>query len=1327
MKNEVVRLVKLVGHYLMKIFHKFCHICIFGLFMSFGVFSQPLPSPLNEANDFSAYVFGNFEASSGNANGALAVGGNLSLGGYSVATKESATASEYSLLIEGDARYTTGRIYRGKVRVAGDIAGISQSVIWGLPAGTEIENTALSYSIKESKSAYIELSEEVSMLETVGSVEFKWGGLYLKGDGESPIQVFQISGEQLSKAHTFSVKNIPEGASLVFNVDGSQVRVQNLSFSDLIPHRSKSLFNFYQAQTLSLGGVSIEGSVLAPAALVSASSGNLMGTVIAQSWTGAMHLGGVRFDGEISTKIEVDITSPETLTTVGSSPILVKGTVSANVSTLTINGVAIEPSGKLFEAYVELEEGFNTVVARATNRRGDQITDSISVSLDLTPPYITVDSHVDGQIVHADRITVTGLVNDIVRGTVEAQQARVVVNGQPAEVSNRSYASTGVKLEEGENALSITAVDQAGNTATIERTIFYEVLAGARLEVVAGQNQSGVIGQNLSQDLVVRVIDSTGEPVVGESVIFRVVQGSGTVSVDNSTYTRALVAATDAQGLATVAFKLGHRTGVLNHKVQAKTVGYDNELSFAASAHSLYGNKISVNSGNNQRGVVGQPLPAPFIVAVTDEGANTVKGARVEFRVIKGEGVFQNEKDIYSTVTDADGRASAQLTLGDLVGLDAQRVQAVLIDGPEGQSLTAGFMASAFIAADPGKTSISGVILNNQDKPIPGVTVRIEKTDRTVTSDYDGRFVLEQVPVGPVHLIADGSTAWLSGEYPTLSYHIVTVAGVDNPLASPIYMVKLDTENAMLAGSEDVVLTLDNYPGFKLEIAKDSVTFPDGSREGYVSVTSVNSATVPMAPPNGMQPQFIVTIQPAGTKFWPPAKLSLPNVDGHEPGSQVEMYSYDHDLEEFVSIGLGTVSEDASTLTSNPGVGVVKAGWHCGSQPGGSGTAHNCPLCQKCENDTCVEDPAQANNPLPPEMQVEKDCQTLLCKGAVAAPEDLPEDDKKGDCKSPVCLGTSVGFEVNDSDISPEDTVCATCKEGEKIPDVAKEGLSCWDGSDPNKACFTCKDGSCGNHCNAKKYKDILTVGVPDKVDNWFDAVRQALNAINRVLPVKAAADITGQVTMEQGEACCSNCSATEPVIKNKYEGQLEVKGSMSVTGPFNLPSYSKYFDAGSRIYIGAYIGPYGEVSLAGAPYVNYEELLGCEEDNCFELGTKIGGSGEIGLKGEATAAYQEWNMDGENCRTANIELRKQPQKKHCWEVTEIVGADGSVKGGIKTGAEIQPKYNSCGGGSCKYKVEPLEALAHAKLTFHFLFVDLDYQWKPDPYQIANGIEDTCF
>jgi len=61
----------------------------------------------------------------------------------------------------------------------------------------------------------------------------------------------------------------------------------------------------------------------------------------------------------------------------------------------------------------------------------------------------------------------------------------------------------------------------------------------------------------------------------------------------------------------------------------------------------------------------------------------------------------------------------------------------------------------------------------------------------------------------------------------------VTVAGVDNPLSAPIYMVKLNTKEAVFAGKKDVEITLEKFLGFKLEIAKNSVTFPDGAREQF--------------------------------------------------------------------------------------------------------------------------------------------------------------------------------------------------------------------------------------------------------------------------------------------------------------------------------------------------------------------------------------------------------------------------------------------------------------------------------------------------------------
>ena len=526
--------------------------------------------------------------------------------------------------------------------------------------------------------------------------------------------------------------------------------------------------------------------------------------------------------------LAIQITTPESLITVGASPIDVDGLVNSATAEITLNGVGVQNSGGTFSAAVSLEEGHNTIVARATED-DFQTTDSISVSLDLTPPYVTIESHTDGETVYSDAVTVTGLVNDIVRGTVEESQAEVSVNGFPASISNRSYAVQDVPLTEGPNTITVLGTDQVGNVGSTEITLHYAVPVGRRIELVSGQDQSGAIGTVLPDPIVVQVVDDALAPVADTSVVFRVTQGAGDVEAGTAEESRATVVQTDAEGYASTTFRLGTRSGTANHKVRAKVVGYDDEAVFYASATGNIGNKVSVNSGNNQRGAVGQVLPEPLVVVVTDDGANVVQGARVLFEVTRGGGTLSNGETSYQAETDSDGRATSEYTLDDLEGIDAQRITATLVDAPEGQVITAGFTATAFVPGDPGDTTISGVVLDNQDTPLSGVTIRIDGATRQTVSDEEGQFQITDAPIGPVHLIVDGSTTTAEGEYPSLTYNLVAVAGVDNPLPAPIYMVKLDTEGAVYAGPEDVVLELERFPGFKLEIAADSVAFPDGS------------------------------------------------------------------------------------------------------------------------------------------------------------------------------------------------------------------------------------------------------------------------------------------------------------------------------------------------------------------------------------------------------------------------------------------------------------------------------------------------------------------
>ena len=237
---------------------------------------------------------------------------------------------------------------------------------------------------------------------------------------------------------------------------------------------------------------------------------------------------------------------------------------------------------------------------------------------------------------------------------------------------------------------------------------------------------------------------------------------------------------------------------------------------------------------------------------------------------------------------------------------------------------------------------------------------------------------------------------------------------------------------------------------------------------------------IPMPPPNGMQPQLIVTIQPHGAKFDPPARLTLPNTDAHPPLAEIEMYSYDHDLEEFVTIGLGTVSRDGATLTSNRGSGVIKAGWHCGSVPGGNGCCtqpgDKCDdYCKKrVDDENCSLGRCELVPDRQAEEQTEGDCQTALCEGSENDDSDVPEDEAF-DCKSPICKDGGPADLLDDQDISDDDLVCKKCQEGKIVPDENKEDKSCSDKS--GEECLVCTDGACQpDECEADKA--VTTVGI---------------------------------------------------------------------------------------------------------------------------------------------------------------------------------------------------------------------------------------------------------
>lgn len=646
--------------------------------------------------------------------------------------------------------------------------------------------------------------------------------------------------------------------------------------------------------------------------------------------------------------VSISISSPAPSAYLSISPTLVTGTVGSSGATVTVNGIAAQVSGTSFSASVPLQEGSNPITAVAQNSSGPTTSASETVTLDTTPPHVTIAAPVNISITTDATISVSGIVNDIVVGTVNPIQATVTVNGISAQVTNRTYLATNVPLQIGSNTIASTARDRAGNFATTSVTVTRTSAPQSTLRIISGNNLSGPIKSLLVAPLVVQALNASGQPIVNTPVVFQVTGGDGTLTTGAPPGLASVAVNTNSQGQAQVNYILGTRAGSGNNMVQASGTGIATTPTFSESATTTAAAMIVVDSGSDQNGVVGQALPLPLIAVVTDSGYNRLANVPVSFTVAQGGGAINGQSAVTVT-SDSDGRVQGFLTLGSQAGISNNIVTASFSGNP---GLPASFTSTAYVPGAASDTKITGVVLDNSNNPIAGVSMRLyqlnsgsnsnipQQVTPTVVTNARGFFSIQPAPVGVYKLMADGSTATSGGAFPTLEYDLTTVAGQNNTVGLPIYLPALNTASQLCVSTTvGGTLTIPQAPGFALKIAAGSATFPGGTRTGCVSVTPVNMDKIPMVPGFGQQPRFIVTIQPVGTVFNPPAQITIPNVDGLAPRSVTEMYSYDHDLASFVAIGTGSVSADGSVIASDPGVGVIKAGWHCGGNPDGSGSA----------------------------------------------------------------------------------------------------------------------------------------------------------------------------------------------------------------------------------------------------------------------------------------------------------------------------------------------------------------------------------------------------
>lgn len=272
-------------------------LCILLSIFSHPSFSFEVPTDnyssceaLDVAGHYNGFFFENFNSTGSDTEGRLAAGGDLTILHYSVGQHLNISDASVSLLSGANMTFLSGRVQNGSIEAGGN-ANIGAPVTNSFrPLQTLTPNATLSFDFDDVKSELVQISNGLSQLASNGTYESKWGGLYLKGDNTSDLQVFSLPGNLVKNAHTFDVKDIPSGATIIFNISGTNTGLTNMSMHSLSSHRQRVLYNFYEATGLTLRGIGVQGSILAPNADINNPQGVIHGTLIGNSFNGPMQL-----------------------------------------------------------------------------------------------------------------------------------------------------------------------------------------------------------------------------------------------------------------------------------------------------------------------------------------------------------------------------------------------------------------------------------------------------------------------------------------------------------------------------------------------------------------------------------------------------------------------------------------------------------------------------------------------------------------------------------------------------------------------------------------------------------------------------------------------------------------------------------------------------------------------------------------------------------------------------------------------------------------------------------------------------------------------------
>ena len=310
------------------------------------------------------------------------------------------------------------------------------------------------------------------------------------------------------------------------------------------------------------------------------------------------------------------------------------------------------------------------------------------------------------------------------------QQTGVRVNLSSSGVSVPSTVNSGesVSITLPSSSTSISA-SAAGYTS---RSLSVNVQAVPdEIVKVSGDSpvQTGEPGAQLSSAFVVRVEDSSNNPIPQQTVTFRVTAGGGNLGGVSSA-----TATTNSSGEASTTLTLGSAAGT--NTVEASVSGVSSVVTFTATAERVsVANRLEIEDGNNQTGELNRLLPSPLIVQLLNQDGDPIQGLTIEFEVIQGTGRLSPR----TARTDSSGFAETNFTPTSTGNIQVRAsLRGIDTISPVTFNISGGLPPDAIVmvsgnnqSGSPGQALANPFVVevvDEDDEPVSGVSVTFAVT-----------------------------------------------------------------------------------------------------------------------------------------------------------------------------------------------------------------------------------------------------------------------------------------------------------------------------------------------------------------------------------------------------------------------------------------------------------------------------------------------------------------------------------------------------------------------------------------------------------------------